>query len=395
MDQMTKFVDLTFMAEFRFSPDYPHLTAIMTAKAPLVTLILSCFFAVMPLDWNLASTETQEHPHAQMLVEEWDGLDVAFPLPVYLSDETIRYSLRVTNTTSEPFEVNTSRRIDGTQLIWVPYKNGLPIAFEGTLLFHDDGKFRKSPLERIMPHDEFWWQSSGVQSAETLLTGDSIRIIATSNMPLRVFPDAIRPYFVVPGKLLTQDPIPIRVDPRKTNDFPMIEPHSGPSLFPYYEVTLDDEVFLFLMSYRMCRVPTGLDYEIWEKSEERFNPGATEPWIQRIVVIKFPASTEPDFIFESNVPNRRQASDETDPDKWAKRMGFGSSARVARELAKQEAPPNKDEQQQHAGLKLADSGIASEGEVKDDKKNVFIRPLLLVFVFAVVFLIVRRFAKLL
>jgi len=288
-----------------------------------------------------ADVDNSEHPHAQMPVEEWDGLDLELPLPVYLSDENIRYDLTVTNTTKSAFPIATHHMIDGRQLIWIPYKNNEQIFFSGGHLFHYGDDFQESPLETIVTKDDGWWRSFERSCIERFAQGESI-VVSTFNagMPLHTLPDAIRPYFIVPGKLLTQAAIPIRVDPRKVRDFPMIDPVTGPSVYPFYEIELGGEVFLFSTNYRLCRIPPGMKYEIWEKNEEKFNPGAVKPWIQRLAIVKFPDSDEPDVIFQRGVPERLQASDETDPDKWAKRMGFGSSARAAWETAK---PVQRDE----------------------------------------------------
>ena len=163
-------------------------------------------------------------------------------------------------------------------------------------------------------------------------------------------PDAVRPYLFTPEALLTQAPLPLRVLEKRVEDFPMVlevEWLAAPQVpersarirTRFHEVDLEGERFLFEnFGFRMCRIPIGLAYKLDFKQVKQERTDGLLVW-DRFLTVSFPGSNEPDFVGNMRGYTRDKATDETDPDRWARKMGYGTSARKAREVAGRTTPP--------------------------------------------------------
>lgn len=299
----------------------------------------------------------EQHPHARLPVVEWDGLDIELPMPIYLKGEMMEPPLRITNTTGKAFPLMTGVAIDGNQLLWVPYRDGKPLEFAGALPADPGlrGEFSRSPLETRDPGDFRWFKlqppDQRIDRFEPGQTHEFKRTVSGSlGLSVSQAPDAVRPYLLTPNMLLTQAPLPVRVLDKRVEDYPMVlevEWLAAPQVpdrsarvkTRLHEVDLEGERFLFEnFGFRMCRIPRGLAYKVDFKQVKQQRDDGFLIW-DRFVTVSFPGSKEPAFVSNMRGYTRPKATDETDPDRWARKMGCGTSARKAREAARRTTPP--------------------------------------------------------
>jgi hypothetical protein len=265
-------------------------------------------------------------PHARLPIERWDGIQVDFPYPIYLADEQFNYNITVTNTTANAFPLKDGRIFDGTQLVWIPYRDGREIEFSGSTAFGDEGgSFERSPLEVAGPDLRNW--SLILQNREVLQPGQSKEFLTSNGgmwLDTQPHPDSLVPYLLTTDRLLVGPRFAIRVDSRRVGDFPVVtwegEAHS--TTRDFREVELEGERFLFLGkngNYRLCRIPRGLQYNV-RLSLDEIPATKGGAWVRQTLTVSFPGSNEPDFVGMLQVPQTIHGTAQTDPKLWAKSL---------------------------------------------------------------------------
>jgi hypothetical protein len=291
-------------------------------KPPFFMVLgLLAFAGTVAADTKLVANPS---PHARLPIEQWDGIQVEFPYPIYLADEQFNYSITVTNTTANAFPLKDGRLFDGKQLVWIPHRDGREIEFSGNTAFGDEnGSFERSPLE-VVGHDLRNW-SIILQDREVLQPGQSKEFLTSTGgmwLDTQPHPDSLVPYLLTTDRLLVGAPVPIQVDPRRVRDFPAIKTDGDARTQgrSFHEVMLDGERFVYTDSgYRMCRIPTGVNYKIVLSLDEI--PGKNGgSWTRRTMTVKFLGATEPDYVGVLQTSETWSGTAQTDPKLWAKSL---------------------------------------------------------------------------